>query len=114
MAKQLYKISDFSGGMNNVQDPRDIKDNEMSFVKNFALDQRGALKTAGSLQASNYFDGVSGKELTIYLSTRTTEIEGGGGYSLFYFESDHGLGYSETVTGSSISFVAGGGGGATP
>ena len=112
MPKQLYKISDFSGGMNNVQDPRDIKDNEMSFVKNFALDQRGALKTAGSLQAANYFNGVTG--LAKYVSTRTTEISGGGGYSLFYFESDHELENSATVTGSSISFVAGGGHGATP
>ena len=112
MPKQLYKINDFSGGMNNVQDPRDIKDNEMAFIKNFALDQRGALKTAGSLQAANYFDGVTG--LTKYVSTRTTEIDGGGGYSLFYFESDHELENSATVSGSSISFIAGGGGGATP
>ena len=112
MPKQLYKINDFSGGMNNVQDPRDIKDNEMAFVKNFALDQRGALKTAGSLQASSYFDGVD--ILAKYVSTRTTEIEGSGGYSLFYFESDHELENSATVSGSAIEFIAGGGGGATP
>ena len=35
MPKQLYTIKDWSGGMNNRKDPRDISNNEGSFIKKY-------------------------------------------------------------------------------
>jgi|7_EtaG_2_1085326.scaffolds.fasta_scaffold05145_4 hypothetical protein len=112
MPKQMYTLNDFSGGINNLQDPRDIKDSEFVFIKNFSIDQRGALKTAGSVQSSDYFDGQA--QLSNYVETKAAVIEGAGGFGLFYFESDHGLLEVTSVSGNTISFVSAGGGGATP
>ena len=44
MPKQLYVINDFSGGINNKKDPRDIEDNELSLVQNMSIDALGKIK----------------------------------------------------------------------
>ena len=46
MPKRVYTIKDWSGGLNNRQDPRDIKDNEHSFIQNMSIDSLGKIKTS--------------------------------------------------------------------
>ena len=57
MAKQLYEIKDFSGGLNAYADPRDIKDTEFSQNWNIVVDKNGILRVIGSavhhIEASN-------------------------------------------------------------
>ena len=103
MPKQRLTIRDWSGGINNRQDPRDIRDNESSFIQNMSIDALGKIKTAGGLFANladsdGDVDTVSGTPLTEYIVNRTAEINGSGGYGLFYFESDHSRDSEQTIT----------------
>jgi len=50
MAKKLYEIKDFSGGLNAYADPRDIKDNEFSQNWNILVDKSGILRVVGSAE----------------------------------------------------------------
>ena len=100
MPKQRLMIGDWSGGINNRQDPRDIRDNESSFIQNMSIDALGKIKTAGGLFA-NLADSdgdTSSSPLTEYIVNRTAEINGSGGYGLFYFESDHSRDSEQTIT----------------
>ena len=100
MPKQRLTIRDWSGGINNRQDPRDIKPNESSFIQNMSIDALGKIKTAGGLFA-NLADSdgdTSSSPLTEYIVNRTAEINGSGGYGLFYFESDHSRDSEQTIT----------------
>ena len=100
MPKQQLTIRDWSGGINNRQDPRDIRDNESSFIQNMSIDALGKIKTAGGLFA-NLADSdgdTSSTPLTEYIVNRTAEINGSGGYGLFYFESDHSRDSEQTIT----------------
>ena len=100
MPKQRLTIRDWSGGINNRQDPRDIKPNESSFIQNMSIDALGKIKTAGGL-FDNLADSdgdTSSTPLTEYIVNRTAEINGSGGYGLFYFESDHSRDSEQTIT----------------
>ena len=100
MPKQRLTIRDWSGGINNRQDPRDIKPNESSFIQNMSIDALGKIKTAGGL-FDNLADSdgdTSSTPLTEYIVNRTANIEGAGGYGLFYFESDHSRDSEQTIT----------------
>ena len=91
MPKQMYTIRDWSGGMNNRKDPRDLRENEYSYIQNMSIDSLGKIKTSGGLFASNAdSDGdTSSTPLTEYLVRRQVKVLNSGGYGLFYFESDH-------------------------
>ena len=100
MPKQQLTIRDWSGGINNRQDPRDIKPNESSFIQNMSIDALGKIKTAGGL-FDNLADSdgdTSSTPLTEYIVNRTANVEGSGGYGLFYFESDHSRDSDQTIT----------------
>ena len=100
MPKQQLTIRDWSGGINNRQDPRDIKPNESSFIQNMSIDALGKIKTSGGLY-DNLADSdgdTSSSPLTEYIVNRTAEINGSGGYGLFYFESDHSRDSEQTIT----------------
>ena len=100
MPKQRLTIRDWSGGINNRQDPRDIKPNESSFIQNMSIDALGKIKTSGGLY-DNLADSdgdTSSSPLTEYIVNRTAGIEGSGGYGLFYFESDHSRDSEQTIT----------------
>ena len=47
MPKQVFKITDFSGGVNAYADPRDIEDNEFAQNWNAALDKYGVISYTG-------------------------------------------------------------------
>ena len=95
MPKQLYTIKDFSGGMSSRKDPRDIRENEGSFLNNVSIDALGKIKTAGGLY--NHIEGSDGStNLTQYIPDCTNTVMGG--YGLFYFESDHSTDADQTIT----------------
>ena len=88
MPKQMYTIRDWSGGMNNRKDPRDLPPNEFSVIENMSIDALGKIKTIGGLFAHSV-KSTGTSSLSEYLVEATCNINGGGGYGLFYFESDH-------------------------
>ena len=97
MPKQHYTIRDFSGGMNSKQDPRDLKENECAYIQNMSIDALGKIKTAGKLYA--HIDDQDGStDLSEYIVARVANLNGGGGYGLFYFESDHSGSPDQAIT----------------
>ena len=82
MPKQYYTIRDFSGGINSRQDPRDLKENECSWIENMSIDSLGKIKTAGKLYA--HIENQNGTtDLSEYIVEATASLNGGGGYGLF-------------------------------
>jgi hypothetical protein len=97
MPKRFLTIRDWSGGTNNRKDPRDVQDNESSFIQNMSIDALGKLKTSGALYAhSEDTDGST--NLSEYFVERAATLAGAGGYGLFYFESDHSRDSTYTIT----------------
>ena len=97
MPKQRYTIRDFSGGMNSKRDPRDLQENECAFIQNMSIDALGKIKTAGKLYA--HIENQDGStDLAEYIVEQTAGFTGGGGYGLFYFESDHSRTPENTIT----------------
>ena len=95
MPKELYTISNWSGGMNNRKDPRDIQDNQGSFVSNMSIDALGKIKTSGGLY--NTIEGSDGStNLAEYIPDVSNTVMGG--YGLFYFESDHSRDADQNIT----------------
>ena len=99
MPKQKLIIRDFSGGMNTKRDPRDIAENEFSYMNNFSIDAIGKLKTAGGFY--NHIESNDGStNLTEYISNNSSNMSstGSGGFGAFYFESDHSTNNTQTIT----------------
>jgi len=46
--KQMYTLNNFSGGINNLQDARDIADNQLAVAENVMLDHNGIIRSRGS------------------------------------------------------------------
>ena len=95
MPKQTYTLNNFSGGINNLKDPRDLQENELANGVDIMIDKQGAIRTRG---------GEAGYEGTIADATATATS----GYGLAVFESDYGVENSSyKITGSSnIDFAA--------
>ena len=79
MAKQLYEIKDFSGGLNAYADPRDIDDSQFSQNWNVIVDRNGILRIVGSA--------VESINATIISNSNFQK-----GYGLFQFTTDYSLG----------------------
>ena len=95
MPKQYLTISDWSGGMNNRKDPRDLGNNESSFIKNMSVDALGKVKSIGGLFAHQ-----EGSDGATNLSESINDVSDTvvGGYNMFYFESDHSRDHDVTIT----------------
>tara|TARA_X000001388_G_C2175077_1_gene101341 strand:- start:162 stop:632 length:471 start_codon:yes stop_codon:yes gene_type:complete len=104
MPRQQYTIRSFAGGVNTVRDPRDISENEASRIDNMSIDALGKIKSAGTLAEHRASPSSGGSNLPKYISvvnssldnrsdsnpgTSTGRTNKGGGFNLFYFESDH-------------------------
>ena len=76
MPKQFLKLNDFRGGLNLIQDPRDIAMNELAQADNANLKRAGRLMTANLVRGS---DGNTNSIPDIYV------YPGGG---IFPFETD--------------------------
>lgn len=104
MPKLYYNIKSFSRGINNDIDSRDIQKDEFAYLKNFSIDSEGQMKSSGKL-FSHKSSPLGGAILpsSKYVSRRggigylKSNISGAGGYNLFYFESDHGVGYKYSI-----------------
>ena len=103
MAKQMYSMRNFSGGINSDMDGRDIKENEFVHMQGFMTDQNGALRPVITSAAH---DGLFSNK-SIGGSVITSVLAGSGGYNLGYFETDSDVSTSVTVTGA-IKFYDGG------
>ena len=103
MAKQMYSMRNFSGGINSDMDGRDIKENEFVHMQGFMTDQNGALRPVITSAAH---DGLFSNK-SIGGSVITSVLAGGGGYNLGYFETDSDVSTAVKVSGS-IEFNDGG------
>tara|TARA_R100000329_G_C7617877_1_gene219523 strand:- start:4106 stop:4516 length:411 start_codon:yes stop_codon:yes gene_type:complete len=97
MAKKRYTIRDWSKGLNNKVDPRDLSSGESADIKNMSIDTGGKIKTIGGLYAANT-EQDSARSLDEYFVECTANISGSGGYGLFYFEADHSASPTSTIT----------------
>ena len=122
MPKQRYTLRSFAGGINTVRDPRDLDENEASQIDNMSIDALGKIKSAGSLVAHSVNPSLpTGTALTKYISVATASLDNrsdsapatvtgrtnkGGGFNLFYFESDHSR-KNEFNDDSALTFTVG-------
>ena len=78
MAKQILKVTDFTGGVNSYSDPRDIQDNQFAQNWNAALDKTGIVRYSGG--------GI--KSITNLPQSNTKQING---FGLFRFSTDYSI-----------------------
>jgi hypothetical protein len=96
MPKQYHVINDFSGGMNTRKDPRDLRDNEFSYIQNMSINDLGKIRTMGFFY-DHKKDEDGSSNLSEYIPLVSVGLTGSGGYGLFYFESDHSNAPEETI-----------------
>ena len=94
----MYSMRNFSGGINNDMDGRDIKENEFVHMQGFMTDQNGALRPVITSAAH---DGLV-NEKSLGIDNIPAVLAGSGGYNLGYFETDSILASAATVTGEMI------------
>ena len=95
MPKQIHTLNNFSGGINNLKDPRDLSQNELANAVDVMLDKQGVIRTRGG--EADYNSTINDRGATI-----------SAGYGLAVFESDFGARtYSSTGTAGaeSIDFI---------
>ena len=81
MPKRLYKLNDFSGGLNTVKDVADINDNEVSVGQNLMFNVYGGMQPAYTMTDS------SNNKVSAYNNDEIITVQPG--YGLGYFETDH-------------------------
>ena len=96
MPKQLYKITQFHGGLNSNSDARDIAENELSEATDIMVDELGKIRLIGS-EAPHVSGSPEDDQATGWTGTLIP------GYGLFQFSHDRtgaeDKGSSEAVTG---------------
>ena len=81
MPKKIYQLKDFSGGLNNLQDPADIANNQVSTSKGFMYNLQGVIQPAYSMAlAANKLTAAT------YSNEKIVSVEPGYGFG--YFETD--------------------------
>ena len=85
MPKQQLVLNNFSGGINNLKDPRDLNVNELGNAVNVMVDKQGAIRTRGG--ESDYHSTINDRAATV-----------APGYGLAVFESDFSLEISSYIT----------------
>ena len=83
MPKQVYKIDQFHGGLNNNADMRDVADNEFTEFTDCMVDELGKIRTMGG-------PGAHASETSLATGTHANEITSG--YGLYAWNSDRTLG----------------------
>jgi len=109
MPKEMFTLRDFSGGVNSTRDPRDIGVNEQAYLKDFYIDENGALRPSGSLISHDGL--VDNKDLPA--GNIIAVVQGSAGYNLAYFETDHDIAKGG-LTNQNIDFDDGGTQGISP
>ena len=102
MAKQMFTLRDFSGGINTTKDPRDIQVNEFVYLKGFAIDENGALRPQGTLvEHAGLFSNKS-------ITRVGAGVNATAGKNLGYFESGHDIGKTSGISAAEVEFFTGG------
>jgi len=102
MPKKIYNQSDFSGGINGIDSPRDIQDNQVIQAKSVAFDEKGRIRMAGKA--------VGGTTTSIEDSDLASGFESG--TSFFHFSHDYkmlssgALDTSPTIQDDGVEFFA--------
>ena len=96
MSKQIYKIKDFSGGLNSLQVASDISNNQVSDAKSIMFHMQGSISPSYIMT-----DSTNNSLGATYANTNVDNIEPG--YGLGYFETDH-----QVVTGTTLTDVGSG------
>ena len=81
MPRRLYKLNDFSGGLNTVKDVADINDNEVSVGQNLMFNVYGGMQPAYIMTDS------TNNKISAYNNDEIGTVQPG--YGLGYFETDH-------------------------
>lgn len=81
MPRRLYKLNDFSGGLNTVKDVADINDNEVSVGQNLMFNVYGGMQPAYIMTDS------TNNKISAYNNDEIATVQPG--YGLGYFETDH-------------------------
>ena len=76
MPKALYPVRDFSGGINNLKDPSDIQDNELSDAQNIMFTKQGVIDSGLSMKDT------SNNKVAALDTSHIDAIEGGYGLGL--------------------------------
>lgn len=101
MAKKIYKIKNFSGGLNSFQTPSDISESQVSDAKSIMFTKQG------SIEPSYIMTDTTNNKISAYNNTNIGNIEPG--YGLGYFETDYqvmaGNTVSEAGNGTSTGFI---------
>ena len=80
MPKQLYKITQFHGGLNSNSDARDIAENELSEAIDIMVDELGKIRMMGGIaQHYNYTNTANNPNNAAVITP---------GYGLFQFSHD--------------------------
>ena len=92
MPKQILKLTDFHGGLNNNSDPRDLEDNQLSHVLNVMVDNLGKVRAMG-------------QEVDGHEAHATPNVDVEPGYGLFVFNHDRTCGHIDEgdLTGTATS-----------
>lgn len=81
MPKKIYNQSDFSGGINGIDSPRDVQDNQVIKAKSVAFDEKGRIRMAGKA--------VGGTTPSVSDSNLALGFESGS--SFFHFSHDYNM-----------------------
>ncbi len=94
MAKGILNISNYSGGLNNKTNSRDIEDNQFQDLDSLSIETPGKLKVMGA--AVDYANSITGD--------RNSEVNLGNG--LFQFNADHDIDNTDgTVSNNEMLFI---------
>ena len=92
MPKQMYTLNNFSGGINNLQDARDLADNQLVTAQNVMLDHNGMIRSRGSFATH----GDAGDQ---------TEGSLEKGYGFKSFEIDYAVGATSVSSRTDIAYT---------
>ncbi len=114
MPKQFININNFSRGINDVKNPRDLSIGEAVNISNFDTLNAGELRPRGSFETAT--NGEATKLNENFIDSQTASLNPG--YGLYYFESDDvtgvrgvtistsGVGAYSTKDGTNLIFLA--------
>ena len=98
MPKQIWKIDEFHGGINDNADPRDILNNELAVAENVAVNELGKVRMVGGVtNAHNITNASVGANLDANVVA---------GYGLFTFSHDMAGAEGGTISETPTDYLA--------
>ena len=91
MPKQIWKIDEFHGGINDNADPRDILNNELAAAENVAVNELGKIRMQGGIANAH---------------TAPTDADLSSGYGLFAFSHDMAGAEGGTISEAATDYIA--------